>query len=242
MKKATLAVFLLSFAGAVATVPGCAQTLYNNFTQYSDTAVPYVAYGVFSNPYEVTDSFELGSSSTVASANLILWAYADSSTPQTGWDVNWSIGTTQYGNDVATGTDASPTSNYLNTLYDYSEHDSSYLFNLYSVTIPIPDVALSGGTEYWLTLSNTTNTQDGYAYWDASDGPSTAKSPAYSQMPSESFKLFGRNGPTSVPEASPFDLPAVVGVLAIVFLFYKRYAAKESAERVEGGRVKALRI
>lgn len=222
MKRAVYSLLFLSLAGAVATVPVCAQTLYNNFTQYSDTAVPYVAYGVFGYPYEVTDSFELGSNSSVAGANLILWAYADSSTPQTGWDINWSIGTTQYGNDVATGTDATPTSNYINTEYDSSVHNSSYLFNLYSVTIPIPDVALSGGAEYWLTLSNTTNTQEGDAYWDASDGPSTAYSPAYGKIPSETFELFGADGPTPVPEASPFDLPVVIGALGMVLLLSRK--------------------
>jgi hypothetical protein len=227
MKGKALAALFVGFVCAVGTIPACAQALYNNFTQYTETAVPYVAYGIFAYPYETTDSFELGSSATVSSADLILWAYTYGSTPQTGWNINWSIGTTQYGSNVASGTDATPTSDYINTQYDYYVHNSSYQFNLYSVTVPIPDVPISGGTTYWLTLSNTTNTQDYFAYWDASNGNSSAYSPAYGPIPSESFKLFGPAGSThtSVPEYSPFDLPAVIGVLAVALLFRKRFTS-----------------
>jgi len=220
MRKAALAALFLSFACAVATMPAFAQTLYNNFTSYSDTAVPYAAYGIFGAPYYTTDSFTLGSSATVAGVTFDYWVYASYPTDESPLNsIEWSIGTSPYGAQDGTGT-AVPTSyTYLNT-----RNDGAGNFQIYTVTLPVtPEASLGSGTTYWLTFNNASSPgPGGYAYWDTSDGPSTAYSPEYGQIPSESFTLFGNSGPTAVPEYSPFDLPAVIGVLAIALLFHKR--------------------
>jgi hypothetical protein len=229
----SLASLFLSFACAVAALPAFAQTLYSNTGPYTDTGSPFYAYGVYNFSQDTTDSFTLGSSATVSGASFILWEYQSGATPLTSWDLDYSIGTSPFGSQVEAGTGVTPTSSdYLNPIY-VSANNTSYYANL--VTISIPNIDLGPGT-YWLTLADTTNTQNFYTFWDASwpvsEGPSTAYfHSTFTTVPSETFTIFGPTGPTSltsptaVPEYSPFDLPAAIGVLAMALLFHKRIAA-----------------
>jgi hypothetical protein len=62
---------------------------------------------------------------------------------------------------------------------------------------------LDAGT-YWLTLQNAVVSDGDPAYWDESDGPSSASDDSVGTMPGESFTLLGSgssgSGTTPEPE------------------------------------------
>jgi PEP-CTERM motif len=151
--------------------------------------------------YQVSDSFSVVDATTLDSATIGLWVDAGLSTPTT---VDWSIGTTPFGFDVASGT--SPMSNtYLFT--NTSGGQKGY--DVYSSVFALSGT-LAGGPTYWLTLMNAVTPGGNPAFWDENDGPSTMQEfnsidGLTTGNPSESFALSG--SPISpVPEPASLTL------------------------------------
>jgi hypothetical protein len=139
-----------------------------------------------SDGYEVSDSFTISSPTTLTEAQVGLWAiFGDMPT-----SVQWSIGTSAFGNDVSQGT--STLSDTFTGQYGYGAYP------LYESTFALTGV-LGPGT-YWLTLQNATSQGSDPVYWDENNGPSQAMQNTTGAISSESFQLYGSG--TAVPEPS----------------------------------------
>lgn len=220
MKRTTLGILFFSLAGAVAAVPACADTiLYNNATAASGTLV---AYGIFSG-WSTSDAFNLASSDTISSVTFNYWV-PQGQVPTTSnglTSIDWSIGTSELGTSLGSGTGVAPTSwSYLDTVND-NGGAPGYYYQVYSETISIPDIALGSGT-YWLTLANAAS---GLGYWEESNGPSAAYNPAYGSIPSETFEILGSGGPTVIPEP-PSLLLLVTGLAGLALALRRKVKTK----------------
>ena len=103
--------------------------------------------------YQVSDSFHLTAPATATGVNFGAWDVAVVS-------VDWSIGTSFGGSDIASGT-ASVT-DVLNNVVILSHFDRS----VYSASFSLPDVSLASGTTYYLSLQNAGSN----VWWDINYG------------------------------------------------------------------------
>jgi hypothetical protein len=156
-----------------------------------------------SPPQSISDSFSLANSTNLTSAIVGLWTSFNGAPLA----LTWSIGTSAFGNDVASGEAA-----LSNTLvYAYPDGDSNVYRSTFGLT-----ATLDAGN-YWLTLSNATSTDpaDGWVGWDINGGPSQA----YYQNPtgtdtldSEFFALEGTE--VTPPVTAPIPEPASLAIFA----------------------------
>lgn len=106
--------------------------------------------------FSVSDSFVLGSATTLTSATAGLWTAGGT----TASSVTWAIGSSAFASDIGTGV-ASLSNTFSNSAFGYDVNYSTFMLN----------TNLGAGT-YWLTLSNGVSNNNG-VYWDMNGGPST---------------------------------------------------------------------
>lgn len=166
-----------------------------------------------SDPYAVSNSFDVSTPATLGSAVVGLWVEAGV-TP-TGLD--WAVGTSQGASDVSAGASA------LSNVFFTSAQGGSY--DVYSSTFSLSGV-LGVGT-YWLTLQlASASPLNSFVYWDFNGGPSTAFQNGGQLFGSNSFTLYAEE-PSQVPE--PATLLLVGSGLAMVVR--RRFQAKGSGVR-----------
>jgi len=166
--------------------------------------------------FSVTDSFVLGSSTTISGANFAVWAAnpGDSLT-----SVDWSIRNNDGADPLSGSLVASGTANPVGTFLVSNGNG----YNIYSETFNFSGLALTGGTTYWFQLDSAVTSGGYYTYWDQSDGPSLGYQSDEGYTPygnscqglctgSESFQLLG--GVSSVPEPGTLTLLGC-GLLAL---------------------------
>lgn len=157
-----------------------------------------------SSPQFISDSFTVGAKSNLTSATVGLWT-SEGASPVS---LTWSIGSTAFGKDIASGT--ANLSNSLQTDFGDAEVFLS-MFNL--------NATLNAGT-YYLTLGNATSTNGTTVGWDINMGPSKA---FYMNGPndtgtadSEYFRLEGT--PVRVTPPGRVPEPGSVAILGIGLL------------------------
>ena len=99
-----------------------------------------------------------------------------------------SIGTTQSGSDISSGT-SSLSNTVFGTALGYWTIDES----AFAVS-----GSLSAGT-YWLTLTGASDSNGQDIYWDKNNGPSEAFQNGGPNTSSESFQLYGNSTAAPVP-------------------------------------------
>ena len=137
--------------------------------------------------FAVTDSFT-ANGETATSFDFGAWLLPG----DTANSVDWSIGTTQYGSDIASGT-ATLTNTFL-------FNGSGY--GIYTETGSLGSVALGTGT-YWFTLQNASASNGDPMYWDENDGPSTANENSLGSIGSETFTIYSG---TTTPEPGTMSM------------------------------------
>lgn len=158
MKKLLFSVVVLSFVGAVMTVPASADPLFT-----SGPANGNFDYWVISGTNAVTNSFSLSNSGYATGATFVVWLNPG----ETLSSVNWSLGTTQYGTQLGTGTaNVSMVSSYYNPSAGVDIVTES-IYGLGSL--------LGAGPTYYFSLTNALATGGGNSTvgWDENDGSST---------------------------------------------------------------------
>ncbi len=116
---------------------------------------------------DISNGFISAASGTPTQLEFGEWV-ASGSTPTS---ISYEIGTTAFGTDLGSGTVAQ---NSGNSVFLFT---NGFGYGIYDVTIGVTSGAMTAGNEYWVSLSNATNTgslQTGA--WDlpgASGGPAT---------------------------------------------------------------------
>jgi len=163
--------------------PASADTLYNN-GPINGTITAWT----LDNGSQISDSFTLGSPSTLTGAQIGLWLLSG----DTAKTVDWSIGTTAFGSDISSGTAAALASTF--------QYNNVFGLEIYESTFSVHG-SLASGT-YYLTLQNLVASNGDSGYWDQNDGPSLAYANAAAQIGSESFQIYG----TVTPEPASLVL------------------------------------
>ncbi len=182
MKRLIVCLFTLCLLAAVPASAGV--------VLYTNGALNGTIDGWNITSFEVTDSFVISSGTTMTSFDFASWNYPDYLIST----VDWAVGTTAFGTDVASGTAS------VSSVYD-GGYES---YNIYTDTVSGLSVGLSADT-YYLTLTNADDASvDGQPfYWDENDGPSTASQTSTGEIGSEAFTIYGD---TSVPEPGSMAL------------------------------------
>ncbi len=172
-----LRLLLLAVILALAVVPAVAdQTLYDNGPINGSVDGWTVNFG-----YAVTDSFTLGSASTITGFQFGVWAYPG----DTAVSVDYSIDSSPFG---GTSTTVGVSSSF--------QYSNQYGYDIDLISASGLNVALGAGN-YWLTLQNAVTTQGNPLYWDENGGPSSACESALGTIPSESFQIIGVSNTTT---------------------------------------------
>ena len=184
MKKTGLAVLSLALAGAMASIPASAGTLYSNGA--GNYGINAWTIGPASYGFSVSDSFTISANSTATSATFDVWVFPG----DTVSSVDWSIGGTAFG---GTATTAATTGTFI--------ENNAFGYDIYTETISLGSLDLSAGT-YWLTLENGVASFGDPVYWDENDGPSSAFDSSEGAIGSETFTIDGTSSGPVIPEPS----------------------------------------
>ena len=173
MRNFLLASLFLSLVAAVAVVPASADSVvYSSGPLHGQTDAWQIN---DANPVSDTFSFTGPYNWTITGATFAVWLNPGDALSS----VKWSIGTSAYGSDVASGT-VSPTAN--------TGFANGYGEEVYTESFSSLDMHLTAGT-YYFTLQGT-QVKNGNvinhdpAYWDENDGTSLGFSPATSPQTS----------------------------------------------------------
>jgi hypothetical protein len=185
MKKLMYVVVIALLVVAASAVPAKADTLvYDNGGINGNTNAYTINFG-----WEVSDSFTLtAATSGLDRIQIGLWAFPGD-TPLT---VDWSIGTSFFGSDIASGAGASLTNTF--------QYTNGYGYDIYESDFNISTAGLGAGT-YYLSLDNATTLFGNPVYWDLNNGPSSAmQNNGVGSIGSESFQVYGGGVITQTPE------------------------------------------
>ena len=121
--------------------------------------------------------------------------------------VDWAVGLTEYGSEIAHGT-ASVTDSFIST--------NGFGYNVDTLTATGLNVPELGGVAYWLSLQNAVVSSGDPVFWDENSGagcrsngcPSSASESSVGTIPSEAFTIntSGGGGGGTTPEPSSIML------------------------------------
>lgn len=181
--------------------------------------------------YTVSDSFGLGSNSTISSISFGAWVFPGDTPLTVAWSITSGInGGTVYG---------SGTSSLTNTLFCSAGLSCGQAgLDVYTSAF-LTNVALGAGT-YYLNLTNATTVENHHAYWDLNAGVGCAgfgcPTKAYLNGPgnnntgiySESFSIYGLN---PIPEPSTVMDMLGSGGFALIGLMFNGHVRQKLFRR-----------
>lgn len=149
----------------------------------------------------VTNSFTLSAPATITSATVTIYAVDDRNTPK---QLKWSITTEPFGGVVKA-------EGYENLVLLEDPYVTKFLFFGWQMSIPFPNITLPAGT-YYLQIQDVVTRWETYAFWAQSSGGSSeayyqsigpSGAAQVSEVPSESFTIFGQWNSTQPREIRP---------------------------------------
>lgn len=194
--------FLKFVAGALASLAiatsGSAAVVYENGSLNGNFLGESVG-----TAQAISNSFSLSGTSHLTGATVGLWVTAQS-TPAL---LTWSIGSSAFGGDLASGTTALANA--------FAFNNNAYDIYLSSFAV---DLTLGAG-DYWLTLTDGMSSAGQALFWDVNDGPSQAQyrnAAASGSLPfSEYFLVSGNDATDPGPGPNPVPEPASMVLLAV---------------------------
>lgn len=132
--------------------------MFDNFPINGGLAGATVDFGFW-----VSDSFTISSPANATGVNLGVWEYPGDAVTA----LDWSIGTTPDGTDIASATGVSVTDTYQSPSAGWTA--GSYNIDELSFVLS-PNVSLAAGT-YYLTIQNVVDSDSSYVFWDVNNAP-----------------------------------------------------------------------
>jgi hypothetical protein len=199
MKTQTLTLLALALG---LTLTASAGVIFDNYPIVTGAA-DYIN----TNQTSVSDPFSLSSSAT-ATGVVFGGMVPTGATIMT--TIDWSIGTSFFASDVAAGAGASVSGPLV-----YANVNS---FDWYSLTFSLPNVSLSAGTAYYLTLHNANGASAG---WDINflrgmDAEATNPFVGTNIQGSNAFQILGTSGAPEPSTASYLLLSFGLALAAFV--------------------------
>src|SRR5271169_1608197 len=142
-----IAWLLLLASWLACATPAHAGTLYKNgpVNGICDIELCTIDAWTINFGYSVTDSFTIGSSSTIQGFNFAFWLFPN----DTLTSVDWAVGTCEFCSNLAKGTASGPslTSSFIST--------NQFGYDIWGIGVTGLNIPVSGSVpEYWLTLQN----------------------------------------------------------------------------------------
>ena len=170
LRIASLTVLLL----ALVAIPAVAQNdIYDNGPTNGTTDGWTINFG-----FIVSDSFTLGSNSTVNGLQFAAWM---------------EPGDTLQSAEVSITSQENGGTSYFDQTVSFTQSgcaSNQYGFDVCTESGNFTGVALNSGT-YWLNLQNAQSAAGNPVYWDENSGPSSASENTIGTIPSESFTVLG---------------------------------------------------
>jgi len=172
---------------AAAAVPTKADSVvYDNGPLDGNTQAYSINFG-----FSVSDSFQVNQDFLVLTgATIGLWV----SSGDRPHFVDWSLGTSFFGSDIASGTSV------LKNTLDFTNR---FGYDVYTSTLSfanLENLFWQPGNTYYLTIQNAISAKGKSVYWDQNSGPSQAMDSSLGSVPSETFQIIGRQVGDMTPE------------------------------------------
>jgi hypothetical protein len=160
---------------------------------------------------QVTDSFPLPPGSETTGFTFAEWVPAGA-TPVT---VDWSIGTSPFGEDVGSGIGVISATLLCSSGQPFNGGicGGGFGYDVYAASVQA--VFAGQAATVWLTLSNATDNSGGRDGWDVNFGPSLAYESQLGSIPSESFTIEG-SGTTPEPSSIILFGSGILGIAGIL--------------------------
>jgi hypothetical protein len=181
-------VTLFTILCSVLCVPAFAD-LYNNGPTNGTNGAYFIDASQVSDSFTTIVCGECGILMT--SFDVALWV-PRGATPLT---VDWAVGTSSFGGDLAHGGGSWSSLTLLCTSgqpFNGGVCGGGFGYDVYDANMATPNINLDMGNTYWLTLSNATDNFGGRDAWDINSGPSMAYHNSLGSVPSESFTVNGQ--------------------------------------------------
>jgi hypothetical protein len=178
-----LAVIAVLVVAASAVPTKADSVIYDNGPLDGNTQAYSINFG-----FSVSDSF-FGPPmfTSLTGATIGLWVLSGDK-PLT---VDWSIGTSFFGSDVASGTSS------LTRKFDFT---NGFGYDIYTSSFSFHTELFPPQGTYYLTLQNATSVHGNPVYWDQNSGPSLAMDSSLGSVPSETFQILGKFHADLTPE------------------------------------------
>ena len=185
---------LFTLCLAVISIPGAAQTVYDNGPTNGNTGTWNLSTGSTSI---VSDTFTVSHDNTIITgANFAMWLFP---------------GDTLVSAELSITSEENGGTTYFDQFVNFTQNNCSlnnFTYDVCQESTSFSGPTLNSGT-YWLNLENADAMGNGLpqVYWDENSGPSLASQNMVGSIPSESFTLLGTSSTTgTVPEPSSIML------------------------------------
>lgn len=196
--------------------------IYNNGPTNGTVVALYISSSSQYGEQAISDGFVASTSGVAGSLDFAEWVLAGANPTS----VAWALGTSSFASDIASGTASVSAGNMTDIMLCHSGDPfnggicgGGYDYDIYITEVNGLSGLLLGGSTYYLTLSDATDSADWpWDAWDVNDGPATCfyetggsgSGPCEPFDGSESFTISGSSTTTTSTTGEPVPEPSTI--------------------------------